>query len=239
MYRDGLVPRQENVPLTIDAQYVVGFDWARQAGLRVVKDFDDHKMWAGLSLEEPQTTFSSSAGPNCLTGARRRRRPVAARWNTPSAADPTSTRSRPTATTMRPTSSPRSRRIRAGATTSCTGCCASWAGVSPTPPPARARTTRPPARVSARGMILPLVPQDAGLPGQRPGRPGRRPLRLGSPPRRHVLPDRQDRTAVRIFDHGRVRRTSDPGGRHLRLWRRRGRGHQVLSPARSATATRT
>jgi len=69
MYRSGLIPRQENVPLTIDAQYVVGFDWARQAQLRVVKDFDDHKLWAGLSLEEPQTTFSSSGGPNCLTGA--------------------------------------------------------------------------------------------------------------------------------------------------------------------------
>lgn len=69
LYRTGLVPRQENVPLTIDAQYAVGFNWARQAALRVDKDFDDHKVWVGLSLEEPQTTFSSSAGPNCLTGA--------------------------------------------------------------------------------------------------------------------------------------------------------------------------
>lgn len=69
MYRTGLIPRQENVPLTIDAQYVVGFNWERQAQLRVVKDFDDHKIWAGLSLEEPQTIFGSSAGPNCLTGA--------------------------------------------------------------------------------------------------------------------------------------------------------------------------
>ncbi len=69
MYRTGLVPRQENVPLTIDAQYVVGFDWARQAQIRIDKDFDDHKIWAGLSLESPQTTFGSAAGPNCLTGA--------------------------------------------------------------------------------------------------------------------------------------------------------------------------
>ena len=69
MYKVGLVPRQENVPLTIDAQYAVGFDWARQPQIRVVKDFDDHKIWAGLSLEAPQTTFSSSGGPNCLTGA--------------------------------------------------------------------------------------------------------------------------------------------------------------------------
>jgi hypothetical protein len=63
------LPRHENVPLTIDAQYVVGFDWARQPELRIVKDFDDHRLWAGLSLESPQTTFGSSAGPNCLTGA--------------------------------------------------------------------------------------------------------------------------------------------------------------------------
>jgi hypothetical protein len=68
MYRVGLVPRQENVPLTIDAQYAVGFNWARQAALRVGKDFDDHKWWAAVSLEEPQTLFGSSAGNNCLTG---------------------------------------------------------------------------------------------------------------------------------------------------------------------------
>jgi hypothetical protein len=66
MYRTGLVPRQENVPLTIDAQYVVGFDWARQAQLRVAEDFDDHKIWTALSLEEPQTLFSSTV--NGLTG---------------------------------------------------------------------------------------------------------------------------------------------------------------------------
>jgi hypothetical protein len=69
MYRNGLTPRQENVPLTIDAQYVVGFNWARQAEVRVAKDFADHKVWAALALEAPQTTFGSSAGPNCLTGA--------------------------------------------------------------------------------------------------------------------------------------------------------------------------
>ncbi len=64
MYKIGLVPRQENVPLTIDAQYVVGFNWERQAQLRVVKDFADHKFWAGLSIEEPQTLFTSTT--NCF-----------------------------------------------------------------------------------------------------------------------------------------------------------------------------
>jgi hypothetical protein len=69
MNKQGLVPRQEDLPLTIDAQFVAGFDWARQAEFRIAKDFDDHKIWLGLSVEEPQTLFSGPAGPNCLTGA--------------------------------------------------------------------------------------------------------------------------------------------------------------------------
>jgi hypothetical protein len=66
MYRTGLVPRQENVPLTIDAQYVVGFNWERQAAFRVAKDFDNHRIWAGLSVEEPATIYSGSL-PSTLT----------------------------------------------------------------------------------------------------------------------------------------------------------------------------
>ena len=58
----GITPRKEDIPLTIDAQYVVGFNWARQPQLRVVKDFDDHKLWAGLSLEQPQNVVY--VGPN-------------------------------------------------------------------------------------------------------------------------------------------------------------------------------
>ena len=50
----GITPRKEEIPLTIDAQYVVGFNWARQPQVRVVKEFDDHKLWAGISLEQPQ-----------------------------------------------------------------------------------------------------------------------------------------------------------------------------------------
>jgi hypothetical protein len=69
MDKVGITPRQENVPLTIDAQYAVGFTWARQPQFRVVEDFADHRLAAGLSVESPQTTFSSAAGPNCLTGA--------------------------------------------------------------------------------------------------------------------------------------------------------------------------
>jgi outer membrane murein-binding lipoprotein Lpp len=58
----GITPRKEDIPLTIDAQYAVGFNWARQPQLRVVKDFADHKLWAGLSLEQPQNLVY--VGPN-------------------------------------------------------------------------------------------------------------------------------------------------------------------------------
>jgi outer membrane murein-binding lipoprotein Lpp len=68
MFRTGLIPRQENVPLTIDASYVPGFFWARQPQFRVVKEFDNHVISVGLSLENPQTTFSPT-GPNGLVPA--------------------------------------------------------------------------------------------------------------------------------------------------------------------------
>jgi hypothetical protein len=60
----GITPRQENVPLTIDAQYVPGFNWARQAQIRFAKDFDNQKVWLGVSFEEPQTSYYT--GPNGL-----------------------------------------------------------------------------------------------------------------------------------------------------------------------------
>lgn len=53
-YRSGLTNTQEATPLTIDAQYNVGFTWERQYGFRVVKKIDD-KLCAGVSLEEAQT----------------------------------------------------------------------------------------------------------------------------------------------------------------------------------------
>jgi hypothetical protein len=66
------MPRQENVPLTIDAQYVVGFNWTRQPGFRIVKDFDK-TLWLGLSVENAQTTqsgsFPSGAGYQNNSGA--------------------------------------------------------------------------------------------------------------------------------------------------------------------------
>ena len=62
--RVGITPRQEDIPLTIDAQYVPGFNWKRQWQLRVDKDMFDHRLWLGASLEEPQTVYYT--GPNGL-----------------------------------------------------------------------------------------------------------------------------------------------------------------------------
>lgn len=51
-YRRGLAPRSEMVPYTIDAQYVVGFNWARQMGVRVTQKFADG-FWGAISIENP------------------------------------------------------------------------------------------------------------------------------------------------------------------------------------------
>ena len=56
--RKGIDNRQEALPMTIDAQYTVGFSWARQAGVRLVRNFNN-KLWLAASIENPQTTFSA------------------------------------------------------------------------------------------------------------------------------------------------------------------------------------
>jgi len=51
-----LSPRNERIPQTIDAQYVAGFNWTRNAQLRFVKSVG--KVFsAGISIESPQTSF--------------------------------------------------------------------------------------------------------------------------------------------------------------------------------------
>lgn len=56
--KQGLDNRSEALPMTIDAQYTVGFSWARQYGLRVTKNFNN-RFWLGASLENPSTTFAA------------------------------------------------------------------------------------------------------------------------------------------------------------------------------------
>jgi hypothetical protein len=56
----GITPRNELVPATIEAQYVVGFNWARQPQLRVTKNWNK-EFWMAVSVENPQTTFAPNA----------------------------------------------------------------------------------------------------------------------------------------------------------------------------------
>ena len=50
----GITPRKENIPLTVDANFVVGFNIIRQWQLRFVKDFGP-TFWLGLSIENSAT----------------------------------------------------------------------------------------------------------------------------------------------------------------------------------------
>jgi hypothetical protein len=64
--KKGIQNRQELPPLTIDSQYNVGFSWARQYGLRVVKDFGG-KFALGVAVEGPQATIGGRGFSNLAT----------------------------------------------------------------------------------------------------------------------------------------------------------------------------
>ncbi len=51
----------QSVPYTIDAQYVPGFNWARQAQFRISKDWGK-QYWLAFSVENPQANYA--LGPN-------------------------------------------------------------------------------------------------------------------------------------------------------------------------------
>jgi hypothetical protein len=57
----GITPRNEVTPLTIDAQYVAGFTWARQPQLRITKDIGSN-FWIAASAELPQTGTPCTGG---------------------------------------------------------------------------------------------------------------------------------------------------------------------------------
>ena len=67
--KHGMDNRTEAVPMTIDPQYTVGFSWARQYGLRLVKNFNN-KVWFGASMENSQATITShNNAANFLVGS--------------------------------------------------------------------------------------------------------------------------------------------------------------------------
>ena len=67
--KHGMDNRTEAVPMTIDPAYTVGFSWARQYGLRLVKNFDN-KVWFGVAIENPQATVTTHGNTaNFLVGS--------------------------------------------------------------------------------------------------------------------------------------------------------------------------
>jgi hypothetical protein len=67
--RSGILNGTENIPLTIDAQYVAGFNWARQPAIRYVQEVG-RVAWFGVSVESPATSFPANgngvAGPPAI-----------------------------------------------------------------------------------------------------------------------------------------------------------------------------
>lgn len=64
--KKGMTPRNELIPMTIDAQYVPGFNWTRNAQIRAVEKFND-MVSVGVSLESPQALFSGKAPAGVIT----------------------------------------------------------------------------------------------------------------------------------------------------------------------------
>jgi hypothetical protein len=62
----GMDNRTEALPMVIDAQYNIGFSWARQFGFRVTKNFGN-KFWLGASIEEAQSTVTVHGNPTTQT----------------------------------------------------------------------------------------------------------------------------------------------------------------------------
>jgi len=59
----GMDNRTEAIPMTPDSAYNVGFSYARQYGLRVVKNIDN-KVWFGFSMENAQATVTTHTNAN-------------------------------------------------------------------------------------------------------------------------------------------------------------------------------
>jgi hypothetical protein len=68
-FRQGLDPRTQATPTTIDPNYNVGLTFARQYGFRVVKSISN-KVWLGVSVENSQATVTThSNAANFLVGS--------------------------------------------------------------------------------------------------------------------------------------------------------------------------
>ncbi|MGA2024978.1 MAG: hypothetical protein ABSH23_09485 [Steroidobacteraceae bacterium] len=65
--RHEMDPRSEMPPLTIDSQYVAGFNWTRNPQVRFVKSWND-QIAVGLSIESPQAQVCPAASATSAVG---------------------------------------------------------------------------------------------------------------------------------------------------------------------------
>jgi hypothetical protein len=64
--RKGIATRAEYIPNTSEASYVVGYNYVRQTGIRVTKNFQN-KTWLAIEVANPETTYNASyAVPNVM-----------------------------------------------------------------------------------------------------------------------------------------------------------------------------
>ncbi len=54
MSKVGMNPLDGNIPNVVDSAYIPGFNFTRAPQIRVMKDFDDKRLWVGISAEAPQ-----------------------------------------------------------------------------------------------------------------------------------------------------------------------------------------
>lgn len=66
MNKVGVDPYKMNLPLMIDPQYVVGFNWARQAQVRISKSFGRGQYWLAASIENPSGVYANTTIPAAL-----------------------------------------------------------------------------------------------------------------------------------------------------------------------------
>ena len=61
--KTGVDPLNVVLPTVVDANYVVGFNYTRQAGLRIAKSFGGGQYWLAASIENSSTLYSQTAIP--------------------------------------------------------------------------------------------------------------------------------------------------------------------------------
>ncbi|GBQ98961.1 hypothetical protein GLI01_33310 [Gluconacetobacter liquefaciens] len=62
--RAGIVARQESLPETIESSMLAGQTWTRQWQARYVHELLQHRLWLGLSIENPATIYDTTGFDN-------------------------------------------------------------------------------------------------------------------------------------------------------------------------------